>query len=161
MSRISQLKKITLTYFMCCLKIIIFVVTASNLIKRIPLERKLKNAINKINTLAKVSYFLKNDIVKLQNTKKTWFFVDVNENVTEPWRKRFFSQTCVHLLHYQLNLANIRICIHCYAISTSFLLVYCLLSPPFRESDKHSISGVLFVMRGSARVTCVCSSNTV
>ena len=55
-----------------------------------------------------------------------------------------------------MNLANIRICIHCYAISTSFLLVYCLLSPA-RESDKHSIRGVLFVGRGSARVPCVCS----
>ena len=50
-------------------------------------------------------------------------------------------------------------CIHCYAISTSFLLVYCLLSPAFRESDEHSISGVLFVARGSARVPCVCSSS--
>ena len=30
--------------------------------------------------------------------------------------------------------------------------------PPFRENDKHSIRGVLFVERGSARVSCVCSS---
>ena len=57
-----------------------------------------------------------------------------------------------------MNLANIRICIHCYAISTSFLLVrsyiaYC--RPPLRESDKHSIRGVLFVERGSARVPCL------
>ena len=73
-------------------------------------------------------------------------------------KKIVFSQTCVHLLHYQLNLANIRMCIHCYAISTSFLLVFCLLSPALRESDEHSISGVLFVVRGSARVPCVCSS---
>ena len=58
---------------MCCLKIIILVVTASNLIKRIPLERSLKNAINKIYSLAKVSYFLKNYIVKLQNTEKMIF----------------------------------------------------------------------------------------
>ena len=34
-------------------------------------------------------------------------------------------------------------------------IVYC--RPPFRESDEHSISGVLFVVRGSARVQCVCS----
>ena len=59
-SKLSQLKKITLTYFMCCLKIIFLAVNASNLIKRIPLDRKLKNAINKIYSLAKVSYFLKN-----------------------------------------------------------------------------------------------------
>ena len=58
-----------------------------------------------------------------------------------------------------MNLANVRICIHCYAISTSFLLAYSLLSPAFeRESDKHSIRGVLFVERGSARVPGVCSS---
>ena len=53
----------------CCLKIIFLVVNASNLIIRIPFERKLKNAINKIYLLANVSYFLKNDIVKLQNTE--------------------------------------------------------------------------------------------
>ena len=94
---------------MCCLKIIIFVVTASNLIKRIPLERKLKNAINKIYTLAKVSYFLKNDIVKLQNTKKTDFSLTSTRTSQSHGVKDFFSQTCVHLLHYQLNLANIRI----------------------------------------------------
>ena len=58
---------------MCCVKIIFLVVNASNLIIRIPFERKLKNAINKIYLLAKVSYFLKNDIVKLQNTEKTEF----------------------------------------------------------------------------------------
>ena len=63
-SKLSQLKKqnkknFTLTYFMCCLKIIFLAVNASNLIKRIPLERKLTNAINKIYSLAKVSYFLK------------------------------------------------------------------------------------------------------
>ena len=54
-STLSQLKKnktkknnnFTLTYFMCCLKIIFLVVNASNLIIRIPFERKLKNAINK------------------------------------------------------------------------------------------------------------------
>ena len=72
-SKLSQLKKITLTYFMCCLKIIILVVTASNMIKRIPLERKLRNAINKIYSLAKVFYFLQNDIVRLQNTEKLIF----------------------------------------------------------------------------------------
>ena len=80
-STLSQLKKtttknntnFTLTYFMCCLKIIFLVVNASNLIIRIPFERKLKNAINKIYLLAKVSHFLKNDIVKLQNTEKTEF----------------------------------------------------------------------------------------
>ena len=64
-SKLSQLlkkqKKFTLTYFMCCLKIIFLAVNASNLIKRIPLERKMKNAINKIYSLAKVSYFLQND----------------------------------------------------------------------------------------------------
>ena len=58
---------------MCCLKIIFLVVNALNLIIRIPFERKLKNAINKIYLLAKVSYFLKNDIVKLQNTEKLSF----------------------------------------------------------------------------------------
>ena len=70
-STLSQLKKkhFTLTYFMCCLKIIFLVVNASNLIIRIPFERKLKNAINKIYLLAKVYFFLKNDIVKLQNTE--------------------------------------------------------------------------------------------
>ena len=78
-STLSQLKKtqknnnFTLTYFMCCLKIIFLVVNASNLIIRIPFERKLKNAINKIYLLAKVSHFLKNDIVKLQNTEKLSF----------------------------------------------------------------------------------------
>ena len=53
-STLSQLKKtktkktnFTLTYFMCCLKIIFLFVNASNLIIRIPFERKLKNAINK------------------------------------------------------------------------------------------------------------------
>ena len=66
-SKLSQLQKrnkksnFTLIYFMCCLKIIFLVVNASNLIKRIPLKRKLKNTINKIYLLAKVSYFLKND----------------------------------------------------------------------------------------------------
>ena len=59
-SKLSQLKKITLTYFICCLKIIFLAVNASNLIKKIPLDRKLKNAINKIYSIAKVSYFLKN-----------------------------------------------------------------------------------------------------
>ena len=58
---------------MCCLKIIFLVVNASNLINRIPFERKLKNAITKIYLLAKVSHFLKNDIVKLQNTEKLSF----------------------------------------------------------------------------------------
>ena len=78
-STLSQLKNktknnnFTLTYFMCCLKIIFLVVNASNLIIRIPFERKLKNAINKIYLLAKVSHFLKNDIVKLQNTEKLSF----------------------------------------------------------------------------------------
>ena len=78
-STLSQLKKnktknnFTLTYFMCCLKIIFLFVNASNLITRIPFERKLKNAINKIYLLAKVSHFLKNDIVKLQNTEKLSF----------------------------------------------------------------------------------------
>ena len=70
-----------------------------------------------------------------------------------------FSQTCVQLLHFQLNLANIKICIHCYAISISFLLVHCLFHPPFRESDEHSISGVFYVVHGSARLSCVCSSS--
>ena len=46
---------------MCCLKIIFLAVNVRNLIKRIPLERKMKNAINKIYSLAKVSFFLKND----------------------------------------------------------------------------------------------------
>ena len=32
-------------------------------------------------------------------------------------------------------------------------IVYC--RPTFKESDEHSISGVLFVVRGSARVPCV------
>ena len=50
-------------------KNIFLVVNASNLIIRIPLERKLKNSISKIYLIAKVSYFLKNDIVKLQNTE--------------------------------------------------------------------------------------------
>ena len=79
-STLSQLKKtkqknnnLTLTYFMCCLKNNFLVVNSSNLIVRIPLERKLKNAINKIILLAKVSYFLKNCIVKLQNTEKLSF----------------------------------------------------------------------------------------
>ena len=76
-STLSQLNKkqknFTLTYFMCCLKIIFLFVNASNLIIRIPFERKLKNAINKIYLLAKVSHFLKNDIVKLQNTEKLSF----------------------------------------------------------------------------------------
>ena len=63
-SKLSQLKKtkkktFTLTYFMRCLRIIVLAVNASNLIKMIPLERKLKNAINKIYLLAKVSFFLK------------------------------------------------------------------------------------------------------
>ena len=62
-STLSQLKKtennFTLTYFMCCLKIIFLVVNASNLIIRIPFERKFKNTINKIYLLAKVSHFLK------------------------------------------------------------------------------------------------------
>ena len=80
-SKLSQLKKthkkqnFTLTYFMLCLKIIFLAFNPSNLIKRLPLERKLKNAINKINSLAKVSYFLKKMIikVKLQNTEKPIF----------------------------------------------------------------------------------------
>ena len=59
---------------MCCLKIIFLVVNASNSIIRMPLERKLKNAINKFYLLSKVSYFLKkNDTVKLQNTEKLSF----------------------------------------------------------------------------------------
>ena len=58
---------------MCCLKIIFLVVNASNLIIRIPFERELKNALNKIYLLVKVSYFLKDDIVKLQNTEKLSF----------------------------------------------------------------------------------------
>ena len=59
---------------MCCLKIIFLAVNAPNLIKRIPLERKLKNAINKIYSLAKVSYLLEMIIiVKLQNTEKLIF----------------------------------------------------------------------------------------
>ena len=58
---------------MCCLKIIFFVVNASKLIIWILFERKLKNAINKIYLLAKVSYFLKIDIVKLQNTENLSF----------------------------------------------------------------------------------------
>ena len=32
------------------------------------------------------------------------------------------------------------------------------LCTPFRESEEHSICGVLCVVRGSARVSCVCSS---
>ena len=76
-STLSQLKKnknnFTLTYFMCCLKIMFLVVNASKLIIRIPFERKLKSAINKIYLLAKVSYFLKDDIVKLQNTEQLSF----------------------------------------------------------------------------------------
>ena len=36
-------------------------------------------------------------------------------------------------------------------------IVYC--RPPFRESDEHIISGVLFVARGSARMPCVSSSS--
>ena len=67
-SKISQLlKKITPTYFMCCLKIIFLAVNASNLIKMIPLEMKLKNAINKIYSLANFFYFLK----KNDNYSKT------------------------------------------------------------------------------------------
>ena len=62
-SKLSQLlikpNNFTLRYFMCCLKIIFIAVNASSLIKRLPLERKLKNAMNKIYSLAKVSYFLK------------------------------------------------------------------------------------------------------
>ena len=75
-STLSQLTKttknnnFTLTYFMCCLKTIFLLVNASNLIIRIPFKRKMKNAINKIYLLAKVSHFLKNYIVKLQNTEK-------------------------------------------------------------------------------------------
>ena len=77
-STLSQLKNnnnnnFTLTYFMCCLKIIFIVVNASNLIIRIPFERKLKNAINKIYLSANVSYFLKDDTEKLQNTEKLSF----------------------------------------------------------------------------------------
>ena len=70
-------------------------------------------------------------------------------------KKILFSQTCVHLLHYQLNLANIRICIHCYAIPSIWFIVACLSE----KVMSISISGVLFVVRGSARVTCVCSSS--
>ena len=68
---------------MCGLKNIFLVVTASNLIKKDTIGKEIENAINKIYSLAKVSYFLKNDIVKLQNTEKL-FFVDVNGNVEEP-----------------------------------------------------------------------------
>ena len=89
---------------MCCLKIIFLVVNASNLIIRIPFERKsLKNAINKIYLLAKVSYFLKDDIVKVQNTEKTEFSLTSTGTSQSHDVKDFFSQTCVHLLHYQLN----------------------------------------------------------
>ena len=35
--------------------------------------KEIENAINKIYSLAKVSYFLKNDLVKLQNTEKLFF----------------------------------------------------------------------------------------
>ena len=40
----------------------------------------------------------------------------------------------------------------------AFCLYIAYCRPPFRESDKHSIRGVLFVERGSARVPGVCSS---
>ena len=40
----------------------------------------------------------------------------------------------------------------------AFCLYIAYCRPPFREIDKHSIRGVLFVERGSARVPCVCSS---
>ena len=68
---------------MCCLKIIFLVVNASNLIIRIPFERKLKNAMTKIYLLAKVSHFLQNDIVNCKILKNL-VFVDVNGNVAEP-----------------------------------------------------------------------------
>ena len=74
-SLISQLKKKQLhtDIFYVLFKNYFLVVNASNLIIRIPFERKLKNTINKIYLLAKVSYFLKDDIVKLQNTEKLSF----------------------------------------------------------------------------------------
>ena len=43
----------------------------------------------------------------------------------------FLKHVYIYYIISWMNLANIRICIHCYAISTSFLLVYCLLSPAF------------------------------
>ena len=79
---------------MCCLKFIILVVNASNLIIRIPFERKLKNAINKIYLLAKVSHFLKNDIVKLQNTEKTEFSLTPTGKLQSHDVKDFFSNMC-------------------------------------------------------------------
>ena len=99
-STLSQLKtttknnNFTLTYFMCCLKNIFPVVNASNLIIRMPFERKLKNAINKIYLLAKVSHFLKNDIVKLQNTEKTEFSLTPTGTSQSHDVKDFFSNMC-------------------------------------------------------------------
>ena len=77
-STLSQLKKnkkqqLHTDIFYVLFKNYFLVVNAPNLIIRIPFERKLKNAINKIYLLAKVSHFLKNDIVKLQNTEKLSF----------------------------------------------------------------------------------------
>ena len=75
-------------------KIIFLVVNAPNLIIRIPFERKLKNAINKIYLLAKVSYFLKKDIVKLQNTEKTEFSLTSTGTSQSHDVKDFFSNMC-------------------------------------------------------------------
>ena len=83
---------------MCCLKIIFIAVNASNLIKRLPLERKLKNAINKIYLLAKVSYFLKKMIIilKLQNTEKLIFsFTSTGTSQRHDVKENFvFSNMC-------------------------------------------------------------------
>ena len=75
-STLSQLKKakqknkkLHTDIFHVLLKIIFLVVNASNLIRRISFERKMKNTIYKIYILAKVSHFLKNDKVKQQNTE--------------------------------------------------------------------------------------------
>ena len=58
---------------MCCLKIIFLVVNAYKLDNKDTIWKEIENAINKIYLSAKVSYFLKNDIVKLQNTEKLSF----------------------------------------------------------------------------------------
>ena len=61
-------------------------------------ERKLKNAINKIYLFAKVSYFLKNCKILENEFSLTSTGTSQSHDV-----KDFFSQTYVHLLHYQLN----------------------------------------------------------
>ena len=113
---------------MCCLKIIFLVVNASNLIIKIPFERKLKNAKNKIYLLAKVSYFLKNDIVKLQNTEKTEFsLTSAGTSQSHDVKDFFLKHVYIYYIISLMNLANIRICMYtllCYFHQLSAIILF-------------------------------------